>query len=65
MRSVAVWMLIFGVGGFVLPMMGVQFKILNALGDNQYYVAGGLAAVGAVLLVVSFVAGSANNAQGG
>lgn len=41
---------ILGVGGFLLPLIGVQFKILAFLGTAAPIVAGLLAAAGAVLL---------------
>ena len=54
MRNAGIWMMIFGVGAFVLPYFGLQFKILNMLGDSLPMVAGGLAVVGGVLLALSF-----------
>jgi hypothetical protein len=41
---------VLGVGGFLLPLIGVQFKILAFLGTAAPIVAGLLAAAGAVLL---------------
>lgn len=54
MRSWGIWMVILGVGAFVLPYFGLQFKILNMFGEALPMVAGGLAVVGAVLLALSF-----------
>ena len=57
MLSAGIWMLVLGIGAFVLPLMGLQFKILAVFGDSLPYVAGGLTAVGAVLLAMSFRGG--------
>ena len=54
MRNAAIWMLVFGVGAFVLPYFGLQFKILSIFGEALPMIAGGLAVVGAVLLALSF-----------
>jgi hypothetical protein len=57
MRTAGIWMLVFGIGAFVLPFMGLQFKILAVFGEALPYVAGGLAVVGAILLALSFRGG--------
>lgn len=54
MRSAGIWMLIFGVGAFVLPYFGLQFKILSVFGEALPMIAGGLAVVGAIVLGLSF-----------
>jgi hypothetical protein len=54
MRNAGIWFMVFGVGAFVLPYFGLQFKILNILGDALPMVAGGMAVVGAILLALSF-----------
>jgi len=54
MRSWGIWMLVLGIGSFVLPYMGLQFKILSLFGESLPIVAGGMAVVGAVLLALSF-----------
>ena len=53
MRNAGIWMLVFGVGAFVLPYFGLQFKILSIFGDALPMVAGGLALVGGILLAMS------------
>jgi hypothetical protein len=58
MRSWGIWLVILGVGAFVLPYFGLQFKILSMFGEALPMVAGGIAVVGAVLLGLSFRAGS-------
>lgn len=58
MRSWGIWLLVLGVGAFILPYFGLQFKILNVFGDALPLVAGGIAVVGAVLLALSFRAAS-------
>ncbi len=54
MRSWGIWLLVFGIGSFVLPFMGLQFKILSLFGESLPMVAGAMAVVGAVLLALSF-----------
>lgn len=58
MRSGGIWLLVLGIGAFVLPYFGLQFKILSVFGDALPMVAGGVAVVGAILLALSFRAGS-------
>jgi hypothetical protein len=54
MRNWGIWLLVLGVGAFVLPYFGLQFRILSMLGDALPLVAGGMAVVGAILLAMSF-----------
>ena len=58
MRTWGIWLLVLGVGAFVLPYFGLQFKILAVFGDALPLVAGGVALAGGVLLALSFRAGS-------
>lgn len=58
MRNGGIWLVVLGVGAFVLPYFGLQFKVLNVFGDALPIVAGGIAVVGAVLLALSFRTGS-------
>lgn len=58
MRTWGIWLLVLGVGAFILPYFGLQFKILNVFGEVLPMVAGGIAVVGAVMLALSFRAGS-------
>jgi hypothetical protein len=58
MRSWGIWLVVLGVGAFILPYFGLQFKILNVFGDALPMVAGGIAVVGAALFALSFRAGS-------
>lgn len=54
MKSWGVYCVLFGIGAFVLPMMGYQFTLLQVFGEKQSLVGGGLIAVGVVLLGLSF-----------
>lgn len=54
MRSAGIWLMILGVGAFILPYFGLQFKILAIFGETLPLVAGGMAVVGAVVLALSF-----------
>jgi uncharacterized membrane protein YgdD (TMEM256/DUF423 family) len=56
MRSWGIYLLIFGIGAFVLPMMGLQFKLLSLLGNATPLVAGLLIVAGIILLVLSSLA---------
>ena len=53
MRSWGIYLLIFGIGSFLLPMMGLQFKLLSLLGNSTPIVGGLLTVAGVVLLVLS------------
>jgi hypothetical protein len=54
MRNWGIFSLILGVGAFVLPMMGMQFRLLNVFGEeNTPLLAGLLIVVGVVLVGLS------------
>jgi uncharacterized membrane protein YgdD (TMEM256/DUF423 family) len=53
MRSWGIYLLIFGIGSFLLPMMGLQYKLLSLLGNSTPIVGGVLTVAGIVLLVLS------------
>jgi uncharacterized membrane protein YgdD (TMEM256/DUF423 family) len=53
MRSWGIYLLIFGIGSFLLPLMGLQFKLLSLLGNSTPIVGGVLTVAGIVLLVLS------------
>jgi hypothetical protein len=57
MRNTAIFLVLLGVGAFVLPMFGLQFKILSIFGEARPMVAGGMVLVGAVMLFMSFRSG--------
>ena len=42
MRNTGIFLVILGVGAFVLPMFGLQFKILSLFGEATPMVAGGM-----------------------
>jgi hypothetical protein len=46
-------LLVLGLGGFLLPHLGVQFKILNLLGEEQHTVAAALALAGGLIVAYS------------
>ncbi len=52
MKKLGTYLLLFGLGSFVLPFFGLQFKIFNAMGESQGMVGLGAIVVGAVLLVM-------------
>ena len=53
MRSWGIYLLIFGIGSVLLPMMGLQFKLLSLLGNATPIVGGILTVAGIALLVLS------------
>ncbi len=64
MRGLGVALLILGIGSFILPLFGMQFRILNLLGEqSQPVVAVVLAVIGAVLLFVSMSRGQGEAVQ--
>lgn len=55
MRGWGIWMVILGIGSFILPMMGLQFKLLALFGEYTPVAGIGLAVVGGILVGVSFI----------
>jgi len=53
MARAGIFCLILGIGSFLLPMMGMQFRLLNMLGENTWMAGAGLSVLGVVLLVAS------------
>jgi hypothetical protein len=54
MRSIGILLLILGIGTFILPQLGLQFRIMSVFGRNPETFAVIMAIVGAVLLFLSF-----------
>jgi membrane protein implicated in regulation of membrane protease activity len=52
MRRLGTTLLILGIGSFILPAIGIQFKIMYIFGDATPIVAIGFAIVGLVLIIV-------------
>lgn len=63
MRNTGIWLLVLGGGSFVLPMFGLQFRILDILGEARPFVAGAMALVGAVMVAISFRSGHTETAE--
>ena len=51
MKRIGTFLLIAGLASFVLPLVGLQLKIFNALGENQTMAGLGAIVLGVVLLV--------------
>jgi hypothetical protein len=51
-------LLILGVGSFILPLVGLQFRLLSLLGDSTPILGAMLAVAGGVLLALSYRSGS-------
>lgn len=60
MRGWGIFCLILGIGSFILPYMGLQFRLLSLFGDKQPAVAVVLALVGAVMVGASIVSGESS-----
>ena len=51
-KGLGAMMIFLGVGGFILPFFGYQFKLLNLLGSGQFVVAGILAILGLIVFIL-------------
>jgi hypothetical protein len=54
MRQWGIYLLIFGIGAFILPMVGLQFTILSVFGDSLPLVAGAMAVAGGTMFGLSY-----------
>jgi hypothetical protein len=54
MRQSGTWLLILGVGSFILPMMGMLFTILTVFGESLPLVAGAMAMAGVAMVGFSY-----------
>ena len=50
MRRTGIWLIVFGVLGFLLPHLGYDLRWFEYLGGARDYVAAGLLVVGAALV---------------
>ncbi len=53
MRGWGITLLILGIGSFVLPMVGMQFQLLQLFGESQSIAGIAMALIGGVLVVLS------------
>lgn len=65
MRNFGITLLILGIGSFILPYFGYQFRIFNSLGDYEKIVEIGVAVLGAVLIAVSIIKAKKNDTDTG
>jgi hypothetical protein len=54
MRQWGTWLVILGVGSFILPMVGMQFTILTVFGESLPLVAGAMAMAGVAMVGFSY-----------
>jgi hypothetical protein len=54
-RRLGVWMLVLGLGSFVLPLFGLQFRLLRFAGDSQWIAGTVLAIIGGLLVAWSYM----------
>jgi hypothetical protein len=62
MAGWGVTLLVLGLGSFILPQVGMQFRLLALFGPAQNVVALGMAAVGVILLILSRTMGGSRPA---
>ncbi|HRD77350.1 MAG TPA: hypothetical protein PK264_15695 [Hyphomicrobiaceae bacterium] len=55
MLGIGILLLILGAGSYVLPMMGMQFKLMSIFGAYQGWAQIGAIVVGAILVVMSLL----------
>jgi putative Mn2+ efflux pump MntP len=64
MRGLGVALLVFGIGSFILPLIGMQFRLLSIFGEGSQPIVGVvLAVIGAVLIFVSMTRGQGQAVQ--
>ena len=54
MRQWGIYLLIFAVGSFILPLAGLQFTILSVFGESLPLVAGVMAVAGTVMIGLAY-----------
>ena len=57
MRGWGILLIVMGIGSFILPMMGMQFRLLSIFGEHTGIAGAAMAVIGVILLGVSFMAG--------
>ncbi len=50
MRGWGVMLVIIGLGSFVLPMVGIQFRLISIFGEYQLFAAIGMVVIGGVMI---------------
>jgi hypothetical protein len=50
MAKLGTLLLLLGLGSFVLPLVGLQFRVLSLFGENQTIAAIGMVVVGGLML---------------
>jgi hypothetical protein len=53
MRRWGVWLLILGIGSFILPLVGMQFILLDIFGQARPFVAAAMIVAGGIMLARS------------
>jgi len=61
MKSFGTILLILGIGSFILPYFGYQFKLFNKLGEYETIAEIAAIVIGAILLVISFMKSKNND----
>jgi hypothetical protein len=58
MRGWGILLIVLGVGSFILPMMGMQFRLLSLFGEHTGIAGAVMAVLGVILLGISFKTGA-------
>ncbi len=49
MKGIGIWLLVLGVGSFILPLMGMQFRLVSVFGEYAPFAAVGMIGIGGLL----------------
>jgi len=60
MGRLGFWLIILGVGAFILPRIGLQFKLVSLFGQYQVYAAIAFAVIGVILVLIGNAAKKKN-----
>jgi hypothetical protein len=63
MKRFGIFLLVIGIGTFILPYMGLQFKIMSIFGDNQGTAAIVAAVVGLILIALDTARNKKQNVE--
>jgi len=62
-KSIGAYLLLFGIGTFILHAMGMEFRLMRVFGENQNLAAAGMTVLGAILYVIGMKQGAASSEE--